>query len=382
MSQLISDTIKKAIDRALQLNLPFAAFAMPGSSDIQFMASQPVDGSNAIDMSDPSVSAFVITMFAAKADSAVGIRNQYSASDVIALPDSMKPFDSSMKFTRRQSTPYHHYIANIHEAQSNLRYSLKKVVMSRRISTEIDGSAVALAEAYFNELPDTFRALYFTQETGLWLTATPERLLSYDSTSSTFSTMALAGTRYAASLDEPWDEKNTLEHNVVVRHINNVFLTFGLDTRISAPTYIPFGNIHHLCHSITAEGRTDPLPLVDCLNPTPAVAGYPVNRALGLISRFEPHERNCYSGWLGLKRGGDLDLYVNLRCAMLEQTGPRLSINIICGGGIMRESDPRSEWIEAGEKATPLWNAVKSIAGSDTSGLSLSGYHVTTIPGF
>ncbi|MDE7471246.1 MAG: chorismate-binding protein [Paramuribaculum sp.] len=385
MSQLIPETIRKAAERAISLNLPFVLYALPGESEVRFMASRPHDGENRLDITDRELKAFVITMFAAPASSAVGIKAEMTAEDVLALPDDMPSFDGPQRLVRPLSTEYAHYLANFHEAQKGLRYSTKKVVLSRRLAFMVSGNATQLAEEYFTELPDTFRALYFTQETGLWITATPEQLLNYDATTSTFRTMALAGTQSMGNKcvegGEEWDEKNTLEHDLVVEHIKQVFYGAGLATEVSEPTVLKFGEVGHLCHRIKGFGQTDVSSLLDRLNPTPAVAGYPVNKTLELIERYEPHPRLCYGGWLGLKNGQDLDLYVNLRSAMLEPGEKTLNINIICGGGILRASKPEAEWKEAGMKAGPLWNVIREMQPTDIYGAPVPhSYHPADIP--
>lgn len=382
MSQLIPENIRKAVNRAISLNLPFALYVLPGKSEVHFMASEPRDGENHLDISDPELQAFVVTMFAGKAASAVGIRDEMSADDVLALPADMPKFDGSHRLVRPLSTEYPHYLANFHEAQKGLKYNTKKVVLSRRLAFMVDGGAPELAEQYFSALPDTFRALYFTQETGLWITATPELLLNYDSATSTFRSMALAGTRSIDKESGEWDEKNTLEHDLVVDHIRQVFYYSGLAANVSEPTVLKFGEVAHLCHRIEASGPTDLSSLLDHLSPTPAVAGYPVNKALDLIERYEPHPRLCYGGWLGVKTGRDVDLYVNLRCAMLEPGDKSLGINIICGGGILKASQPASEWKEAGMKAAPLWNVISRMKPKDAYGIPVdSSYHPADLPG-
>ena len=381
MSELIPENIRKAAERAISLNLPFALYALPGEKEVNFMASEPLDGENRVDISDHGLRAFVITMFAAPASTAIGIRAEMTADDVLALPADMPGFDGPHRLVRPLSTEYPHYLANFHEAQKGLRYSTKKVVLSRRLAFMVTGNATQLAESYFSALPDTFRALYFTQETGLWITATPEQLLSYDAGSGTFSTMALAGTQSIEKDSGDWDEKNTLEHDLVVDHIKQVLYGAGLVTEVSEPTVLKFGEVEHLCHRIKGYGKTDVRTLIDRLSPTPAVAGYPVNKALELIERYEPHPRLCYGGWLGLKDGENLDLYVNLRSAMLEPTDNQLNINIICGGGILRASEPASEWKEAGMKAGPLWNVIKEMHPADIYGLPINEpYHPADIP--
>lgn len=374
--QIFSDDLRNAARKAISLNIPFAIYALPAESEFKFLACEPGDEGNAIDVTDPSLQAFVINGFANSVNSAIGIRPQMTAADVLALPADYPPFDGAFKLTVGNTTRYWHYIANVRELQRHIRQSVRKVVFSRKINVEIQADAVSLAEEYFSSLPDTFRAMYFTQETGLWITATPEHLLQYDAAKSEYSTMALAGTR--PSDQQEWDEKNTLEHDLVVQHIVDTFSNFKLECEVSQPALIEFGRVSHYCHYLRAKGEANPWLIVDALDPTPAICGLPTEKALTLINKYEPYHRNCYGGFIGLKNGENIDLYVNLRCAMLIPSNDSLKVSILSGGGIMKASVPGNEWIEAGMKALPLWEAIKRTAAEDVNGDRLDEYPITT----
>lgn len=374
--QIFSEDLRSAARKAISLNIPFALYALPGDTEFKFLASEPDDEGNAIDITDPSLQAFVINGFANSVNSAIGIRPRMTAADILNLPDDYSPFDGSYKLTMGITTPYWHYVANVRELQRHIRQSVRKVVFSRKINVEIKADAVSLAEEYFGSLPNTFRAMYFTQETGLWITATPEHLLRYDAAKSEYSTMALAGTRRTEQLE--WDEKNTLEHDLVLQQIVDTFRHFKLECEVSQPALIEFGKVAHYCHYLRAKGDVNPWLIVDSLDPTPAICGLPTNKALSLINRFEPYARNCYGGFIGLKNGENIDLYVNLRCAMLIQHNENLKVSIISGGGIMKASIPDNEWIEAGMKALPLWEAIMRMTPEDVNGDMLVDYQITT----
>ena len=135
---------------------------------------------------------------------------------------------------------------------------MTKAVLSRRI---VAGSILILSTLRQDIsifCPGTFRALYFTQETGLWLTATPgapavgPQGLDDDSPVA-FETMSLAGTR-VPSPDASWDEKNRLEHLTVLDFIRDIFTNEGLQPEVHEAELVPFGGIEHLCHRITRIG--------------------------------------------------------------------------------------------------------------------------------
>ncbi len=129
------------------------------------------------------------------------IKAELSAEEVVALPSDTEPWPGPELTARPTSTSYANYYAQIRTFRHAIgRRKVTKAVLSRRIVAESTLDPFDLASRYFDLCPGTFRALYFTQETGLWLTATPELLLSAhkdsdDDSPVAFETMSLAGTR-------------------------------------------------------------------------------------------------------------------------------------------------------------------------------------------
>ncbi len=359
----------EAASRAISLNLPFALFAMPGSRKYSFFASRPDEVKyNAIDNRITNGNAFFITRFASPLSAGFMIKDQISAGDLLRLPSDTLPWPGAELSTRPTSTTYPNYYGQIRKIRRAIsHHKINKAVISRRIAVATDLGPMELAEKYFASLPDTFRAIFFTQETGLWLTATPELLLSArsegdDDEPIQFEAMSLAGTRQP-SPDETWDDKNSLEHNTVLDFIYHTLQEKGLDPEIHEPEILPFGNVEHLCHKITATGHSNIFELIDSLSPTPALGGYPVAPAVKLIGETELHNRLCYGGIVGTVSETELRAYVNIRCAQLspEQTADgKMMVNIFAGGGIMKQSNPRQEWLEAASKAMPLYSLLQT----------------------
>ena len=132
----------------------------------------------------------------------------------------------------------------------------------------------------------------------------------------------------------------------------------GLEVEIRPLTERRFLNIKHLCTPIDARGDVSIPELMSALSPTPAVAGYPRERAIGEIGRVETHRRHCYGGYVGVRIGGDYHAFVNLRCAfmapvILSGTKGWLG-NLYAGGGIIAASQEDAEWLETESKTESL----------------------------
>lgn len=256
-----------------------------------------------------------------------------------------------------QATNKEEYLRNISELTTQLRKN-EKCVIARVTDVHSNKNPLEVACTYFNSLHNTFQAIYYTPFTGLWITATPELLLNFNIEKKTYKSMALAGTRQIS--DGEWDEKNIHEHDFVTRHILCTFKSFDLSTKVSEPQLLKFGNIEHLMHTITGEGEANVTQLFNVLNPTPAVCGYPVNKAISLINRYEDFKRSCYAGTLTIVSPTQLTAFVNLRCARVDVNNDNYTYHIITGGGITHASIPEDEWHETTLKAAPLINSIKS----------------------
>lgn len=253
------------------------------------------------------------------------------------------------------------YLRRLRGIVAGLAGQRKKVVISR--VRRVDASARSpfdVAADYFARFPRTFRAIYHLPGMGLWIVATPERLLSHCAGGSTFETMALAGTR-PARCTEGWDRKNMMEHSLVTDHITAVFARHGLDCTVGTAEEVGFGSIEHLCHRIVATGHASPLELALELSPTPALCGWPVGEAWATIAATERHRRGCYGSFIGTASPEGMDLMVNLRCCMAapSASGRGYDYALFGGGGINALSVPEDEWNEAEAKMKPLLEKIQ-----------------------
>ena len=97
------------------------------------------------------------------------------------------------------------------------------------------------------------------------------------------------------------------------------------------------------------------LDLVECLHPTPAVGGFPRERALAAIRELEAIDRGWYAapfGWTDLH--GDGEFAVAIRSALLSGR----SASLFAGCGIVADSSPADELAEADAKLIPVRDAL------------------------
>jgi len=126
--------------------------------------------------------------------------------------------------------------------------------------------------------------------------------------------------------------------------------------KISQRTELIAGPVKHLVTNFSFQlPESNIFPLVQILHPTPAVSGLPRENALALIDKIESHKRKFYAGVIGFLSENEIKLFVNLRCAEIQENKAFLYV----GGGFTKDSDVEKEWIETERKAETLLNVMQ-----------------------
>ena len=237
--------------------------------------------------------------------------------------------------------------------------TLKKVVLSRKEIVDLPVfDLVSIFEKLIQSYPSAFCYCWFHPKIGLWMGATPERLLKSNNT--TFQTMSLAGTQKLQSeKDVVWENKEMEEQQFVTDFILNNLKDLTSEVSVSSPYTAIAGTLAHIKTDIEGviNDNSSLIEVVSVLHPTPAVCGLPKETAKDFIIENEGYEREYYTGFLGElnKEGfnkGELksDLYVNLRCMQIKDNQAHLYM----GCGITMKSIPEKEWKESVNKSMTM----------------------------
>ncbi len=189
---------------------------------------------------------------------------------------------------------------------------------------------------------------------GTWIGATPEILL--ESTNGNAKTIALAGTLSNDSPDK-WSTKEIEEQQYVTDFVQEQLENSVIkNVRISKRDELTAGPVKHLRTQFQFEiAQKEILTLVENLHPTPAVSGLPRKESLALIEEVEKHQRKFYAGVIGLISENETNLFVNLRCAEIQEDKSFLYL----GGGFTKDSNLEKEWNETERKAETLLNVMQ-----------------------
>lgn len=255
------------------------------------------------------------------------------------------------------------FISTVQKAIAEIdKGHVHKIVVSRfedfKLSEQFDVDECFLSVA--NAYPKAFVYMAYTKEYGLWMGASPERLISIEDNKN-FMTESLAGTQYLpeeTDLSEvAWTQKEIEEQAMVSRYIIDCLKKIRLrEFQESGPKTVRAGNLVHLKTEYRVDMEETNMPelgsiMLGLLHPTSAVCGSPFQPAYDFILAHEGYDRSLYSGFLGpVNFKNKTSLFVNLRCMQLFDGKARL----YAGAGVTEDSHPEKEMQETVNKMRTL----------------------------
>lgn len=222
---------------------------------------------------------------------------------------------------------------------------LKKVVLSCKSHVNFKNTDLASVFEHASHCyPHLTTYLCGIDNQTIWMGCTPEILVK--GAQGKYETMALAGTFPITDQPIIWNLKNKQEQRYVAEYIHQVLKEMKLDVKVGETQTLKAGGVVHLCTKFQFQLKAPEqlALLINQLHPTPAVCGLPKQEAMQYILDNEGYQRDYYAGFLGwYDPFGETELYVNLRCAQIDDTGA------MCygGGGILPTSTVEDEWHEA-----------------------------------
>jgi isochorismate synthase len=246
------------------------------------------------------------------------------------------------------------------------RGELEKVVTSRTryVQLPADFDIVDSFQRLCTAYPNALVSFVSSPETGSWLGASPETLVTVEN-GSIFKTVALAGTK----LYEPgtnlksvaWTQKEIEEQALVERYIISCFKKIRVrEYDEHGPKTVVAGNLLHLKSDFMVDMKAINFPqlgsvMLQLLHPTSAVCGMPLEPALEFLRKHEGYDREYYAGFLGpVNVNNNIHVFVNLRCMKFMDGGALL----YAGAGVTNDSIPENEWTETEMKLNTLLNVI------------------------
>lgn len=339
-------------------NLPFVLYSKPNTSNLIGILQQ---NNTLYTVSDYSEKGFVFASF----DEKQLVLIPENESEIITAEKETTSFEpieiDDVSFDPEAKFQYEYLVAQGIQAIKNDEF--KKVVLSR--SEEVPLAEFDFVETFQHLVqlyPATFCYCFFHPKIGLWMGATPEKLLKANG--NVFETMALAGTQKDNHDTEiVWQQKEKDEQQFVTDFIVKRLREFAASVVVSEPYSLKAGSIWHIKTDISGVLNENSTleEVIDTLHPTPAVCGLPKKKAKAFIIENENYDRTFYSGFLGelnssfSGKNASSDLFVNLRSMQIQENKAILYM----GCGITRESVPENEWEESVNKSMTMKRVLK-----------------------
>lgn len=339
-------------------NLPFVLYSKPNTSNLVGILQQK---NTLFHVGDYSEKGFVFASF----DEKQLILIPESESEIITAEKqdtSFEPIEiDDLNLDTEAKFQYEYLVAQGIQAIKNEEF--KKVVLSR--SEEVPLSEFDFIDTFQHLVqlyPGTFCYCFFHPKIGMWMGATPEKLLKANE--NVFETMALAGTQKDNRQTEiVWQQKEKDEQQYVTDFIVKRLREFAASVVVSEPYSLKAGSIWHIKTDISGVLKDNSTleEVIDTLHPTPAVCGLPKKKSKAFILENEKYDRSFYTGFLGELNStfegnnSSSDLFVNLRCMQIEDEKAILYM----GCGITKESIPEKEWEESVNKSMTMKRVLK-----------------------
>lgn len=352
--------------------LPFVAYRKPGDSEVHLVFQ---NDNKLHTINDYNECGFVFAPFNDEKESVlIPFENSFSeAFQANTLTDEIIPSVLDQELAKES-----HKKLVTKGVNSITKGTVNKVVLSRIETCSIHkDTPITLFKRALYAYSTAFVYVWYHPKKGCWLGATPEALLKIRDKQ--FKTMALAGTK----LYEPtitWGLKEKEEQQIVADYIAKKLLDEGIKFKQSEPYTVQAGHLAHIRTDITGRFTAAPnvnlKKIISALHPTPAVCGFPKEKAKEFILENEDYDRLFYTGFLGeLNKESSRknnrrntenkaynftaktsELYVNLRCMQIKNNQALIYV----GGGITASSDPEKEFLETCNKAKTMKKLIKS----------------------
>lgn len=291
----------------------------------------------------------------------------YEQSSTLAEMADLERMQANLAISKLQHTPeYEAWQQELKRILPTLSGGkVEKLVLDRQSSLVIDqpiqpgGVLARLRETMTNSY-----LFGLSPRPGYWfLGASPERLYARQGT--TIASEAVAGTRQRGRTDVEDTERETellscdkekREHGFVARHVADSLHTLCDEvTTDQTPQVVRLPRLMHRIERFRGRLKSgvDDADILATLHPTPAVAGYPVDKAIGELRQLSPVERGWYAGPVGWVAAQAAEFAVGIRSALI--TPDRVMFYV--GAGIVDGSTAEAEWQELDAKLRSLLGA-------------------------
>ncbi len=244
-----------------------------------------------------------------------------------------------------------------------------QVVPSQRLTAQFDGDPVALYRALRRLNPSPYLYCMHLGDHQV-VGSSPEILVRVEDGEMTVR--PIAGTRRRGGTPEEdraleqellADPKELAEHLMLIDLGRNDVGRVAQTGTVRLTEKMIVERYSHVMHIVSnVGGKLKPgLHALDALAaafPAGTLSGAPKVRAMEIIDELEPVKRGVYGGAVGyLAWSGNMDMAIAIRTAVIKDG----KLYVQAGGGIVADSDAKSEWEETMNKARAMIRAAAAL---------------------
>jgi len=267
----------------------------------------------------------------------------------------------------KSTVPFEKYSEMIEKTREHIfSGDIIQAVISRKIKTcsSADDLDIYGALRLLNPSPYMY---YLNFKDIRILGSSPEALVSMDNEH--VRTVPIAGTRRRGKTPEEeekmvreltQDPKEQAEHVMLVDLARNDLAKVSKSGTVIAKDFKVVRKYKHLMHLVThLESQRRDISSVEILRsmfPAGTVSGAPKLRAMEIINEVERESRGPYGGVVGyFSLNGDADFAIAIRTIFMNNK----ELTVQAGGGIVKDSIPRLEWIETRNKMRSILLSIR-----------------------
>ncbi len=282
-----------------------------------------------------------------------------------ALPDETFAIDAAVNANFDQAG-YESAVETIREYIA--AGDVYQVNLSQRFETRFEGSAFGFFRTLYEANPAPFFAFINAGDHRV-VSTSPERFIKLSANK--VETRPIKGTRPRqpgpeadqAMRDELLaSTKDDAELSMIVDLLRNDLgrTCRGGSVKVTRHKALEaYENVYHLVSVV--EGELDPerdaVDLIRSVFPGGSITGCPKIRAMEIIDELEPDRRHVYTGAIGyISFHRTLDFSIAIRTAVIYRQRMAFSV----GGGVVYDSDPRSEFEETLHKGRTVFDVCRN----------------------
>jgi len=152
--------------------------------------------------------------------------------------------------------------------------------------------------------------------------------------------------------------KNRAENVMIVDMIRNDLAKFAEPNTVKVPSLFDveqYPTLWQMTSTVTARSKASLPEIMSALFPCASITGAPKASTTKIIKQLEPNPRKIYTGTIGLIRpDNSAQFNVAIRTVLIDKKSKQAEYGV--GGGIVWDSDSKSEYEECQVKARVLLN--------------------------